>query len=85
MRQIHFFNNCPMALPNLQKYENVIIAIKIPATIAIITRKIQYNNCNNMAIIAMKINCSLPSDGSSKSSEILNSNYCIKNAIIRQN
>ena len=71
-----------MDLPNLQKYENVIIAIKIPATIAIITRKIQYNNCNNMAIIAMKINCSLPSDGSS---EILNSNYCIKNAIIRQN
>ena len=55
MRQIHFVNNCPMDLPNIQKYENAIIAIKIPATIAIITRKIQYNNCNNMAIIAMKM------------------------------
>ena len=44
-----------MDLPNIQKYENAIIAIKIAAIIAIITRKIQYNNCNNMAIIAMKM------------------------------
>ena len=56
MRQIHFFNNCPMDLPNLQKYENAIITIKIPAKIAIITRKIRYNNCNNMAIIVIKCN-----------------------------
>ena len=55
MRQIHFVNNCPMDLPNIQKYENAIIAIKIPATIAIITRKIQYNNCNNIAIIAIRM------------------------------